>query len=358
MDMAQVISVMTVTGTLHLADGSVPLVPHALDQAKELARHPWEKKAIQILASWWDSEESMEMSTSGSTGTPRWIQHPKAAIAASAMRTLAHFQLEPGASAALAMPGEFVGGMMMLIRAVLGGLELYVLEPKLAPQFPPTHFDFVALTPAQARALCRDELQVQRMAGWKTLLLGGAPLLADWMNDLPAGLEVFESFGMTETISHFAVRQWSPVQEEAFRCLPGIAVAATSNGALQVHLPELPALQSNDAVEIIDSRTFRWLGRLDDVINSGGVKVHPHAISTLLSPAIPGPFVVFGRPHDKLGEEVVLRIHANEEPANADALRSSLQRLVLESLPRYHAPKTIEWKPLEKTESGKWKSPQ
>ncbi len=358
MGVAQFIRTMKDVGILHLAAGSVPLEPSSLDEARKLARHPWENKAIETLASWWNSEACMEMRTSGSTGAPREIQHSKTAIEASALRTLAHFQLEPGAHAALAMPAEFVGGMMMLVRAVLGGLNLDVLEPKMAPQFPTTHFDFVALTPAQARAMCLDQKQVENMATWKTLLLGGAPLLANWMDDLPVGLEVFESFGMTETISHFAVRQWSPVREEAFRCLPGIVVGANPDGALQVILPGQSVLQSNDEVEILDEQTFRWMGRLDDVINSGGVKVHPHVVSTVLSRIISEPFVVFGRPHDALGEEVVLRIHAHEEPANAQDLRTQFQQLILESLPRHHAPRAIEWKPLDQTESGKWKSPR
>ena len=117
-------------------------------------------------------------------------------------------------------------------------------------------------------------------------------------------------------------------------------------------------VQTNDAVEIVNSRTFRWLGRLDDVINSGGVKVHPSAIAALLSPDIAEPFVVYGRPHEGLGEEVVLRIHAQEEPQDADQRRVELNHVFSASLPRNHAPRSIEWKPMERTRSGKWKSPR
>ncbi len=349
---------MRQVGTLYLSSGSVSLEPNALDEIRALAQHPWEQNVLKILESWWGPKDFMEIHTSGSTGITRWIRHDKTAMVASANRTLRHFELEPGAHAALAMPVEFVGGMMMLIRAVEGAMDLTVLEPIMAPDFPKTPFDFVALTPAQSHALSADKEQLHRMKGWKTLLLGGAPVRSEWLRGLPSSMRVFESFGMTETISHFAVRQWLPVKEEVFRCLEGMTVSCSSQGALQVHRVGFPVLQSNDAAEVMDSHTFRWLGRLDDVINSGGVKVHPQAVSTVLSAMIPLPFIVYGRPHDDLGEEVVLRIHANEEPENADEFRASIQHLVLESLPRYHAPRSIEWKPLEKTQSGKWKSPR
>jgi O-succinylbenzoic acid--CoA ligase len=300
----------------------------------------------------------MEMKTSGSTGSPRLIQHPKEAIEASALRTLHYFQLTPGARLALAMPAEFVGGMMMVIRAVVGALELEVVEPKLTPSFSNSTLDFVALTPAQARAMSASKRHAQQMEQWKALLLGGAPVQSDWLGGLSKKLKVYESFGMTETISHFAVRQVAPILEDVFQCLPGIEVSSESNGALNVQLPNQAIVQTNDAVEIVNSRTFRWLGRLDDVINTGGVKVHPSAISALLSSSIAGPFVVYGRPHEGLGEEVVLRIHAHEEPQDACQRRIELSHVFVTLLPRHHAPRSIEWKPMEKTLSGKWKRPQ
>ena len=346
------------SGMLHFANGSVPLMPNSLNRAFELASHPWEVKVVHVLSSWWSSSDAMEMKTSGSTGSPRLIQHPKAAIEASALRTVRHFQLAPGARIALAMPTEFVGGMMMVIRAVVGALELEVVEPKLMPSFSNNTLDFVALTPAQARAICASKEHGQQMRHWKTLLLGGAPVQSDWLEVVSNDLKVYESFGMTETISHFAVRQVAPILEDVFQCLPGIEVSLESNGALNVHLPNQSMIQTNDAVEIVNSRTFRWLGRLDDVINSGGVKGHPSAISSLLSPHIAEPFVVYGRPHEGLGEEVVLRIHAQGEPEDANQRRAQLNHVFATLLPRHHAPRTIEWKPMEKTLSGKWKSPR
>ena len=346
------------SGMLHFANGSVPLKPDFMSRALELASDPWEVKVVQVLSSWWSSSDTMEMKTSGSTGSPRLIQHSKSAIEASAIRTLQHFQLSPGARIALAMPAEFVGGMMMVIRAAVGALELEVVEPKLMPSFSNNTMDFVALTPAQARAMCASKKHGQQMGQWKTLLLGGAPVQSDWLGGLSKELKVYESFGMTETISHFAVRQVAPILEDAFQCLPGIEVSSESNGALSVQLPNQSMVQTNDAVEIVNSRTFRWLGRLDDVINSGGVKVHPSAIAALLSSNIAEPFVVYGRPHEGLGEEVVLRIHAQEEPQDADQRRVELNHVFSTSLPRNHAPRSIEWKPMEKTRSGKWKSPR
>lgn len=349
---------MNQIGTLHLENGSIPLKPQALVEAKGIVRHDWERRAVESLEKWWDSQDFVEMKTSGSTGHPRLIRHQKDAMEASAVRTLEHFRLNPGDHAALAMPADFVGGLMMLIRAVRGGLNLTVLEPKLAPKFPTTHFDFVPLTPAQCSALSKLEEQVVKMKNWKALLLGGASVQVDLVDKLPKGLKVFESFGMTETISHFAVRQWAPHREEMFRCLHGAEVSASLEGALQIHQAGCPMLRSNDAVQVIDRHSFLWLGRLDDVINTGGVKVYPQNVEAVLSSLISEPFKVFGRSHSEFGQEVVLRIHANEEPDNAEHLRMDLKKLASESLSKYHSPRTIEWKPLEKTQSGKWISPR
>ena len=112
------------SGMLHFANGSVPLKPDSMSRALELASDPWEVKVVQVLSSWWSSLDTMEMKTSGSTGAPRLIQHSKSAMEASAIRTLQHFQLSPGARIALAMPAEFVGGMMMVIRAAVGSLGI------------------------------------------------------------------------------------------------------------------------------------------------------------------------------------------------------------------------------------------
>jgi len=308
----------------------------------------WQHAIARLLEVWFDpSAATLAWTTSGSTGAPTRIALPRAAIRASAARTVAYFGLGPGSRVLLALPAEFTGGAMFLLRAVLHGLHVVAIAPRAVPALPlGARFDFVALTPHQAAAIRPAS------SGLGTVLLGGAPAAPALAGPWPAGVRVFESFGMTETLSHFALRRLIPDPEPAFTCLPGATVAAR-DGALVVTdtATGVTDLLTRDAATVLDAHRFIPLGRLDDVLNSGGVKVHPAAVEAALADLIPEPFVVFGRPDASLGVAVVLRIEATADAARAEQLLA----VARERLPRHHAPRTIEWGPLERTGSGKVK---
>ena len=344
-------------GRLHFSQGSFSLDPSAFEAIEKAASHPWEKAVAELLRHWWSTEDQIVLTTSGSTGSPESIYHAKEAVRKSARRTIAYFTLKEGANAALAMPVRFVGGMMMVVRAIEGNWNLHVVEPLLVPEFPPVPFDFVALTPAQVRSMLLAQGDLRSMEHWKILLMGGSSFPASIAPHFPKKLRVYESFGMTETVSHVAVRSWLPFKSDAFECLPGIKVSLHQEDALCIHMPEMEPLPTSDSVKLIDERHFVWLGRLDDAINSGGVKVHPQAVEEVLSEWIDLPFIVYGRPHPILGQEVVLRIHADDEPSHADEQRQLILNAGNKQLSQHHAPRVIEWRPIEKTPSGKWKRP-
>ncbi|MGB1122482.1 MAG: hypothetical protein ACPG08_03075, partial [Flavobacteriales bacterium] len=195
-------------------------------------------------------------------------------------------------------------------------------------------------------------------ASCKQVLLGGGRAPMDWLKGTQDGPVVYEGFGMTETISHFAVRQLHPKHEEAFECLPGFAVSVDDHNALRVAGPDGRILQTNDAADVRSAKSFRWLGRLDDVINSGGIKIHPAAVEQALASVIDGPFTCYGESHPQWGQALVLRIHAAAEPADAGEQRKRITAWARTNLLQHHAPKRIEWLPLETTASGKWKRPR
>jgi O-succinylbenzoic acid--CoA ligase len=344
-------------GRLHFSQGSFSLVPSALEAIEKAAFHPWEKTVAELLRQWWSTEDQIVLTTSGSTGSPESICHSKEAVRKSARRTIAYFTLKEGSHAALAMPVRFVGGMMMVVRAIEGNWNLHVVEPILAPKFPSIPFDFVALTPAQVQSILLAQGDLRSMEHWKILLMGGSSFPALIVSHFPEKIRVYESFGMTETVSHVAVRSWLPVKTDAFECLPGIKVSLQQEDALCIHMPETEPLSTSDSAKLIDERHFVWLGRLDDAINSGGIKVHPQAVEEVLSEWIDLPFIVYGRPHPILGQEVVLRIHADDEPSHADEQRQLILNAGSKRLSQHHAPRVIEWRPIEKTPSGKWKRP-
>lgn len=309
-----------------------------------------------FLERWWNETEVVEVKTSGSTGTPQTLQHTKAAMRESAERTIAFFALEEGIQAGLAMPVHFIAGMMMLVRAEQGRWHLIAVPPTATPQYNRRDLDFVALTPPQAQAWQRA--YPDEWSGCRTLLLGGGPVASAWLKGLGHSPAIFEGFGMTETVSHFAVRSLHPTHQAHFQCLPGFSVSADEQGALGVCTPAGKTLMTRDAVQVRDPLSFRWEGRLDDVVNSGGIKIHPASVEEAFSAVIEGPMACYGEPHERWGQSLVLRIHAEHAPSDAEARTKALMDWAKTNLPAHHAPKRIEWCPLEKTWTGKWKRPR
>ena len=231
----------------------------------------WLQTVQNQLIDFTSTRNEMEFHTSGSTGMPKRIVHQKTVLESSAKRTLDYFSLKPGDSAALVLPAEFIGGSMMLVRALIGGLTLHLLPPKLAVNEIP-NVDFLPCTPAQFKAALQNDV-LSDFNG--TILLGGAPV-----GDIESvvGINLYVGYGMTETASHVALR---PLTEKVYSAVDGVEFS-TREGALVIDAPHLGVkeLQTNDLVRLIDPHSFEFIGRLDDVINSGGLKIHPAVLES------------------------------------------------------------------------------
>ena len=263
----------------------------------------------------------MEFHTSGSTGIPKRIVHQKTVLESSAQRTLDYFSLKPGDSAALILPAEFIGGSMMLVRALIGGLTLHLLPPKLAVNEIP-NVDFLPCTPAQFKAALKNDV-LSDFNG--AILLGGAPV-----GDIEpmVGINLYVGYGMTETASHVALR---PLSEKVYSAVDGVEFT-TREGALVIDAPHLgiKELQTNDLVRLIDAHSFEFIGRLDDVINSGGLKIHPAVLESHFHSN--GCVVCISSIADKVyGEAVVIVVEGGVS-------QSSVKKL-LKDVPRSHQPK-------------------
>tara|TARA_B100000900_G_C20577130_1_gene715803 strand:+ start:423 stop:1460 length:1038 start_codon:yes stop_codon:yes gene_type:complete len=226
----------------------------------------WLQTVQNQLIDFTSIRSEMEFHTSGSTGSPKRIVHQKTYLEASAKRTLDYFSLQPGDSAALILPAQFIGGSMMLVRALMGRLTLHLLPPKIAVEDIPS-VDFLPCTPAQFKAAMQNDA-LRDFSG--SILLGGAPV-----GDLEpvAGIDLYVGYGMTETASHVALRSLS---EKVYSAVDGVQFT-TLEGTLIIDAPHLgiKGLQTNDLVHLLDAYSFEFIGRLDDVINSGGLKIHP-----------------------------------------------------------------------------------
>lgn len=307
---------------------------------------PHERELGDFLLDWLSEQPAIRVKTSGSTGVPADLVLRKEHMSNSALATGNLFQLLPGDSAVLCLPVRFIAGKMMLVRAMVLGLSLDTPPPSSEPlQGLEGPYDFCAMVPQQ---FLNSLAQLPRV---KTLIVGGAPLGEQGIKAarlLPT--RVFETFGMTETCSHIAVRRVNPLQP-AFHTLPGVTVKEDSRGCLVIHAPEITSapVVTNDLVRCLSETQFEWLGRLDHVINSGGIKLQPEQIEKKLLKATDHRFFVIGMPDTVLGQKLVMIVEGHPEP---EALMQHIRSLP--SLSAYEVPKEVLNAPaFEQTQSGK-----
>jgi len=269
----------------------------------------------------WDSPlPYVEAHTSGSTGKPKLIRLPKADMLVSARATCRFFKLGPASVLGLPLSVDYIAGKMMAVRArVCGGrlLELPVSNSVAVPE--PT--DLLAVVPSQIPGL----LASGTAGNVRRLLVGGAPLSDDSAAALTAaGVEAWLGYGMTETCSHVALRRVGEGNGR-FTAMPGITFSTDSRGCLEIHSDNFSwrRLVTNDCVELLSPDAFRWLGRADHVINSGGIKIHPELLEAEIRrtcPVLP-PFYITGEPDPRWGQRPVI-IAEGDVPL--DRIRSSV----------------------------------
>jgi len=290
----------------------------------------WKKELMYFVVDWLSETESIAAQTSGSTGIPKKILLPKKYMKASARMTLGFFGLKPGDKALLCLPIRYIAAKMMVVRAFTGKLDLYCIQPNLYPysEWMPS-LDFAAMTPAQAEKLLERKLQ-----SLKT--------------------EVWHSYGMTETMSHVALRKVNGRDKMAsFRPLPGVSLSRDRDGCLRITAPFIGVfnLGTHDVVEFLEEDRFRVLGRTDNVINSGGVKLFPEKIEQKLSSWITVPFYIGKQPDRLLGERPVLFIESKTWLEKRVAL---LYQQMKNTLEKFELPDKIVFvEKFVRTDSGK-----
>lgn len=287
----------------------------------------FEKPVGDFLLDWFDSKSYVEMHTSGSTGIPKVIQVDKQAMVNSALATGDFFELSAGNKALHCLPVKYVAGKMMLVRAMILGLDLEFVAPSSHPlRDSDENFDFAAMVPMQAQNSISDLNRV------KKLIVGGAKInsaLEKQLLKLPT--DVYETYGMTETISHIAAKK---VGEKAFTVLPNVTISYDENNCLIIHAPRISeeVIETNDVVELLNENQFIFLGRIDNVINSGGIKLLPEQIEEKLSGKIEPRYFISSKEDKELGEKIILVIEGN--PFDVD-------KTIFESLDKYEKPKEI-----------------
>ena len=313
-----------------------------------------EQAVISFVRQWLNNQQEFMVHTSGSTGVPKQIVVSRKRMQASARLTLQALGIASGDQALLCIHASYIGGKMMLVRALEGNLPLLVVEPSADPlQALPPHAQpvFAALVPLQLQAILQNENSLAKLNRMKAVIVGGAPvspLLEQQVQAVQAPL--YSTYGMTETVSHIALRRLNGKnRQNYFTALPQIRLALDARGCLIIDGPVVDEpVVTNDVVELLADNQFRWLGRADNIINSGGVKVQAERVEAVAEACLSQHQLLTRRllagsmADEKLGQKLVLLLEG--EPLAA-SVEQQLLNCLQQELPRYWAPKHIFYLP-------------
>ncbi len=315
----------------------------------------YEQSTLTFCQEWLSGKKSFPLHTSGSTGTPKNITIERTQMQASARMTAKALGLVKGDKALVCLNTAYIGGKMMLVRGFEVGMTMTIITPRnnpLASFSASDHFHFTALVPMQLKAILEETPEklaiLQKM---KAIIVGGSPVDKALENKLQViQAPVYSTYGMTETVSHIALRRLNGAEaSEQYEVLNKVQIDTDARGCLTIQgsVTLGKKLITNDIVTITDSNHFAWLGRIDNVINTGGIKVHPEKVEAFIEKIfalmhLQKQFFVAGLPDDRLGEKVTLIIEGSVLEENT---KKMLLHLLSEGLHPYSRPKTIYYLP-------------
>jgi O-succinylbenzoic acid--CoA ligase len=328
--------------------GGLPCILQPDDKASNLLEN--EKSVLLFCRQWLSGQEEFTIHTSGSTGTPKPIVLHRKQMTASARMTGQALGLASGDKALVCLNTAYIAGIMMLVRCMELQMEAHIVSPSSNPlEELPTDLsiDFAAFVPLQVQTMLgKASSTLPALNKMKAIIVGGAPVsfaLEQEIRQIEAS--VYSTYGMTETVSHIALRQLNNSQRtDLYKAFDEVELGTDSRGCLTIRsvLTGGDKLATNDLVELIGEHQFRWLGRADQVINSGGVKIHPAITEQKLEKVfydlnVSARFFITAIPDDKLGETVILFIEGYQDQINAEEFKQTMIR----HLSRFEIPKKI-----------------
>lgn len=323
-------------------------IVHFAQKLKETGA-PYEQAIASFIVKWFNKKQYITVKTSGSTGAPKKIKLRKEHMVNSAFANGVYFKMGADNTALLCLSAKYIAGKMMLVRALTMGWDLHVVAPEkdAITQYDNT-YDFAAMVPYQVYHT------LDALDKIKKLIIGGGIITPDLEEKLQSkSTEVFATYGMTETITHVAVRRVNGAGKTAtYSALPNVTFTTDDRECLVINAPKVSAdiIVTNDVVNLHTPTSFDWLGRIDNVINSGGVKLYPEKIEEQLLHQIKVPFIISSINNEALGEQLILVLEL-EDPKTAAIYKDAFS-----SLESYQRPKkiyTLSKFPL--TETGKIK---
>jgi O-succinylbenzoic acid--CoA ligase len=323
-------------------------------------KNNYETQVLNFCRDWLTGKDFFTLQTSGTTGTPKKITATQNQLRASAQLTSDYLGLKKEFNALICLDTNYIAGIMMLVRSLETGMDMYVIEPTANPfdtLSEKIKIDFAALVPYQVQAILKSDKKFRFNEG--IFIIGGAQVSKQIISELQSFSGTFyATYGMTETLSHIALQKLNGSNpQNHFQVLPGIATRIDERGCLVIDAPHLnlTSIITNDLVEMVDHSKFRWLGRADNIINSGGVKIIPEKIERTVELIfnelnLENHFFVAGLPHPELGHAVSLIIEGQLSSPQQESIAERLQK----KLSRYEIPKVIYHIPeFVRTETGK-----
>ncbi|MCQ4141201.1 AMP-binding protein [Chryseobacterium sp. EO14] len=312
----------------------------------------FEIRVKNFLNEWFSDSDTVKVQTSGSTGTPKVFDIEKSRMMNSAEMTCNFLGLQEGDTALICLPVEYISGKMMVVRSMMRKLKLIVAAPSVKPvETLDRKIDFCAMTPLQV------ENSLDQLNLIKNLIIGGAAVSEDLKNKMQETLKksdsetyIFETYGMSETLSHIGLKQILPEPEEYFTVFENVEISLDERNCLRIYAPKLnpDILQTNDLVEIKNGKQFKFLGRIDNVINSGGAKIFPEQLEALVKKEIPNEVVFLGIDDVSLSQKLIAVL----EGEKSDDLIKKIREIQFEK--SFHKPKEIVFvEKIPRTPNGK-----
>ncbi|PSR52870.1 acyl-CoA synthetase [Adhaeribacter arboris] len=315
----------------------------------------YEVTTLEFCRNWLNGVQEIAINTSGSTGAPKLITLTRVQMEASARYTLQALNLQKNDRALVCLNTEYIGGMMMLVRGFVGNLNLTIIEPignpvKYLPPNGPDKFEFGSFVPMQLQAIIAESPEKKYLLNqMKAILVGGAAVSKDLIKQVQAiEAPVYHTYGMTETSSHVALKRLNGSQPDAyFRAASSVQLGTDGRGCLTItgDLTANQLIVTNDLVNLVSKHEFEWLGRVDNTINSGGIKVQAEKVEVVLAQALldlqlDKRSFITALPDDKLGQRVVAVLEG-EKLNNTE--EEALKRRLNQVLNKYEVPKAFQY---------------
>ncbi len=322
----------------------------------------FEERTLAFCRQWLNGQKIFEQKTSGSTGKPKTILITRAQMQLSAKQTVATLKLVTNDVALVCVDTAYIAGKMMLVRAFENSLQIVIIEPSSNPlENIKSPFHFAAMVPLQFENVINNESTKSKLAHCKAILIGGAPVSNSLANQIAKiQCPVFATYGMTETVSHIALKRLSAPTEDFYTTIGNVELQTNTDDQLIIKgaITNNQKLVTNDIVQLLSPNTFKWLGRIDNVVNSGGVKIQLEDVETSIDLlfsklSITNRFFLAKKTDVYLGELMVLYIEFEIKIKHQVLVKKLKYHLAKFSCPK----EIIYTSRFEETASGKINKP-